>query len=229
MNGHPRDSLPAFVLGLLGADAARQVAQHLASCPPCRADAEALRACVEIFTQAPHDHGPPPEIKRRLFAQIETSDRPRRRAGWPAIVAALALGLALALAFVALDARARIERQQQVIDYIAIPSMVGRDLRSAPQAPGAVGAMYMRPGRNQALLVVAGLPRLQSGQTYQCWVASAHGQAAIGVFNVDRSGAISMLLNAPEALNAYTQFMITIERAGGSATPSDQIVLSASL
>lgn len=229
MNGHPRDSLPAFVLGLLSPDAALQVAQHLASCLPCRADAEALRACVEIFAQAPRDQHPPPDVKRRLFAQIEAGDRPRRRAGWPFAVVALALGLALALAIVALDARAQIDRQQQVIDYIAAPGLVGRDLRAAPQAPGAVGAMYMRPGRNQALLVVAGLPPLQSGQTYQCWVASARGQAPIGVFNVGRAGALSMLLSAPDALNAYAQFMITIERAGGSAAPSDQIVLSASL
>jgi hypothetical protein len=235
MNKHPRDALPAFVLGTLDEDTTASVSQHLVACRACRTDAEAFRACVEILFNAPATHTPALSVKQRLFERISTDEGAVRRAGrtgWPdpaRLVAALALALALILALVTLNVRAQLDQQQQMLAFIGAPGTIARALRATPPAPDAVGTMYMRPGHNQAIMIVAGLRQPEDGSVYQCWFATPQAQVRAGTLSVGQDGSASLFLNAPGPVNSYTQFMVTIERDGGGQTPSDQIVLSGSL
>ena len=66
---HPREFLPAYVLGALDADAAQRVRDHLVLCHECRAEADSFRAAVarRPTTTIP---GPSPHVKRRLMARV---------------------------------------------------------------------------------------------------------------------------------------------------------------
>jgi hypothetical protein len=81
----------------LAAGPAREVAEHLGSCPACAAYAAALRADAERVRQMPRHHAPP-----RVRAALEqAARRPERRAGGRLqllLAAALLLGLLLAAA-----------------------------------------------------------------------------------------------------------------------------------
>jgi hypothetical protein len=46
---------------------------------------------------------------------------------------------------------------------------------------------------------------------------------------VDESGLERLIVNAPREVNAFTQVMLTIEPAGGSDAPSNEVVLEGSL
>jgi anti-sigma-K factor RskA len=235
MNKHPRDALPAFVLGSLDDDTTASITRHLAACPACRTDAEAFRACVDILFNAPATHTPALHVKQRLFERINSDAKSLRRmdrTGWLTplrIVATLALVLTLVLALVTINARAQLDQQQHILAFITAPGTVAQPLSATPSSPNAVGTMYMHSGRNQAIMIVAGLRQPEAGWIYQCWFASPHTQVPVGTFSVGQDGSASLFLDTPSPPNSYSQFMVTIERAGGNQTPSDQIVLAASL
>ncbi len=81
----------------LAVASAREVAEHLASCPACAAYAAALRTDAERVSQMPRHHAPP-----RVRAALEqAARRPARRAGGRVqllLAAALLLGLLLGAA-----------------------------------------------------------------------------------------------------------------------------------
>ena len=71
MNEHPReDDIPAFELGALDAEEARQISEHMSICPVCRATAERFRVVVSLLPYAAPPRDPPQRVKRRLLARI---------------------------------------------------------------------------------------------------------------------------------------------------------------
>jgi hypothetical protein len=50
-----------------------------------------------------------------------------------------------------------------------------------------------------------------------------------GTFAVDTTGIATLVVQAPREVNAFQQVMLTIEPTGGSAHPSQQVVLQGSL
>lgn len=257
MNAHPIDSIPAFVLGALDPDEALQVGMHLSACPACRVEADSFRATVAELPYAAPDHAPPEHVKAQLFARIGASRpaRPALAAAAPARLSRVlagfaALSLALALLFgyrlsdansrlaelsgrlaaserSVADLRAQLAEEQQAAVFIAAPQTVARRLDSPDRSASA--AMYMQPENNHAVLVVHGLPPAQAGTVYQFWLARPGVQVAANVFHVDSQGNAMLTIDAPAPVNQYDQVMVTVERDGGSSSPSDQVVLSGSL
>ncbi|MBK9710522.1 MAG: anti-sigma factor [Kouleothrix sp.] len=256
MNDHPQDSIPAFVLGALDADEAILVSRHLAACPACRAEAAAFHAAVAELPYAAAPHTPPPHVKRQLFARIAATApgehaaalpglpaRPRSR--WMGVVAAGSLALALAFGAMMVDARsrvatltARIEQAERRVAqmsgqltqgpdaaiFIAAPQTVGRRLASPDQRASAM--MYMQPDNPHAVLIVQGLQPAAPGTTYQFWLARPGEQVPSSTFDVTQAGTAMVMIDAPAPVSQYDQVMVTVERAGGSRLPSDQVLLS---
>jgi anti-sigma-K factor RskA len=83
-----------------------------------------------------------------------------------------------------------------------------------------------RPGDNQAMMFVSGLPPLPAAQSYQLWLANDQEQAPLAVFNtqLDGTAPVAIVPNAP--LDRYTEIMVTVENVGGGQTPSKQVVLN---
>jgi hypothetical protein len=89
--------------------------------------------------------------------------------------------------------------------------------------------MYMRPGHNQAVLVVYGLKPSAPRSTYQCWLSSPRGPMLAGTFTVDRNGAAEMLINSPQPIDTYTEVMVTEAQPTAARPAGEAVVLSAPL
>lgn len=248
MNAHPTDSLPAYVLGALSPGEATVVAEHLAACPLCRAEAESYRATLDALA-APDL--PPDRVKRRVFERIELDQnisrlrqqvRALRMMLAALLVCALALGTLAAYTrgrlHSATDALARSQReaaalrgqlaqQQQQALFAAAPQTLVRRLSSPDR--GASAAMYMQPDSARAVLVVQGLPVAAAGTTYQFWFARGAEQVPSATFVVMADGSATLALEAPAPVAEYEQVMVTLESSGGSQQPSAAVVLSGTL
>ncbi|NOK61163.1 MAG: Transmembrane transcriptional regulator (anti-sigma factor RsiW) [Chloroflexi bacterium AL-W] len=118
--------------------------------------------------------------------------------------------------------------QQQDFAFLASSATEGHLLTS--EITGVEGKMYAQPGHNRVVLVLHGLQQLESGATYQFWFATAdEGQIPSTTFNVEQHGIIELSIEAPEPIDVYQEVMVTVEADGGAQTPSNDVVLTASI
>jgi anti-sigma-K factor RskA len=110
------------------------------------------------------------------------------------------------------------------------PTLPGRPvaLMGTEVAPEARGTILISEGGRNGTLVVEGLPPLDAAQQYQLWLIDDGARDNGGVFSVNADGYSSMTLTAPQALDAYSAFGITIEPAGGSPGPTGAKVMGSS-
>ena len=121
----------------------------------------------------------------------------------------------------------QIAQDQSVTMFIAAPETVVRRLEGADRRAHAT--MYMQPNNPQAVLVIAGVPRVAPGKIYQFWLAKPGIQIPSATFDVTDHGLTVIQINAPAPVNQFDQVMITIEDTGGATLPSETIVLSGAL
>lgn len=163
--------------------------------------------------------------------------------GWPpALAAALAI-LLVAVGIDDLHKRAEIEpllRQAQkgAIDSAQLDQLM--ELLVSPQAkrvglhPGAVGTpppegrVTYAARTGKLLLTASNLQALPAGKTYELWILQPGGKKPIpaGTFAPDSTGNAAMILADVPAGLTVQGFGVTIEKAGGSDTPTLPIVLS---
>jgi anti-sigma-K factor RskA len=119
----------------------------------------------------------------------------------------------------------QLDRERQEMVFVA--TAVSQPLKGA-QA-GAEGKIYMHPGSTHAVLVVYGLKPSAAGKVYQFWLVTAGIQMPSDILEVGPDGAAMLVIEAPAPVDSYAQVMITVEPAPGSVSPSDEIVLEATL
>jgi len=124
---------------------------------------------------------------------------------------------------------ARLAEDAYVISYVAAPGVATRDLAAVGAATSARGEMYMYPGNLNAVVLFSGLPALAPGKVYQFWLADGQSQVGGGTFVVDEGGIATLVVEAPREVNAFSQVMVTVEPAGGSPRPSQEVVLAGEL
>lgn len=124
---------------------------------------------------------------------------------------------------------ADLARDDYVISFISAPGVATRQLRPARSGVVARGEMYMHPGHSSAVVIFSGLPPLAPGQVYQFWFADETGQVASETFVVDPTGIGYIVVEAPREVNAFREVMITVEPSGGSASPSQNVILEGAL
>lgn len=122
-----------------------------------------------------------------------------------------------------------IAQERYVVSFVTAPGVATRTLEATLPNIEARGEMYMYPGNDQAVVIFSGLHTLEPGQTYQFWLADGETQVAAGTFVVDETGLAQLLVDAPREVNAFSEVMVTVEPAGGSTQPSDEVVLAGSL
>lgn len=122
----------------------------------------------------------------------------------------------------------QVNQDQYVLTFVTAPGVATRELASVGTT-SARGEMYMYPGQPDAVVLFRGLPALQPGKVYQFWLADGQTQVAGGLVEMDVSGLARLIVDAPREVNAFSQVMLTIEQAGGSSTPSQNVVLEGSL
>jgi anti-sigma-K factor RskA len=102
--------------------------------------------------------------------------------------------------------------------------MLKVDLKGQGAMPGAAGRAFW--SRAAGLLFTAdGLPALPAGRVYQLWTITGAAPTGAGTFTPDTQGAASTSGSVSAGAPKPDAFAVTIEPAGGSASPTMPIVM----
>lgn len=102
--------------------------------------------------------------------------------------------------------------------------------QGAVTTPPPEGKVIYAPNSGKLLLTASNLLPLPAGKTYELWILQPDGNKPLpaGTFKPDATGNAAIILaQAPAGLKVQG-FGVTIEKAGGSDTPTLPIVLSGS-
>jgi anti-sigma-K factor RskA len=211
----------AYLLGALPALEAEVFERHLMRCETCQRELAELRPAAEALPRSVEQFDPPPTLKASLMEVVESEAKPvaapapRQRRSW---FAGLRLRPALALAGIAL--------LLGVIGGIAISGEdEAREVTAQvdrTRLPG--GAAQLDIDGDAATLRVSGLPMAPRGEVYEVWIErDGEVRPAGALFDVGRDGHGSTAVS----VDGVDRVMVTRERAGGSATPTETPVIVA--
>lgn len=123
--------------------------------------------------------------------------------------------------------REEIAVNEQLVAYLSTADVATRSLNATASAKQARGAMYMRPGDPNAIVVITGLPPLSPGDSYQFWLAQegAPTQFNAGELLINPDGSAQLIVHAPRAVNAFGEVMVTLEHQQDAPVPSETTLL----
>jgi Anti-sigma-K factor rskA/Putative zinc-finger len=229
-----RDDVGAYLLGALSESERASFEAHLTTCLECREEVERLRPAADLLPRSVEQVQPPPRLKRSLMEVVEREAG--SRAGAPAppgrrapggarlrgmlrpvrpafVVAVLAIGLVVGFALAQLGGE---ETRTLAADV---------DEQVLPEASGRL--VVQGDGEDGAILRVDGMPSPGRGRVYQAWVQRDGKIEPEPTFEVgaDGGGAVAV----PEDLSDAEAVLVTRERRGGAAAPSEQPVVTVEL
>jgi anti-sigma-K factor RskA len=202
--------------------------RHLVECAACRQEVAELRATgARLAAAAAVD--PPPELRVLVLAEVARTRQlpPKvpvvRRLGraktWQ-LRTALFGAAAAAVAAVAIGVQTAGPGPASVESVLSAPDA------SAIQGVGQGGStLVVSRGRNQAVLLVSGLPALDAGHAYQVWLIGAGGAHSAGLMTAEPSQRMLV----PDLPPGTDRIGITVEPAGGSPGPTTPAVARISL
>jgi anti-sigma-K factor RskA len=236
--GHAQwaDAVGAYVLGALPPDEADGFNAHMDECALCRRDVEELRIAAEALPASVPQVSPPPALKDRIMAVVESeaellaaagtrADQPdvprtrerRRRplGGW-----LLRPGVALACAALLLAAGG-------VAGVLLAGGDDTRTVVAGTQAPDADVRLEIR--EDTATLMARNLPAPPRGRIYQVWIKrpgrDPEPTSVLWAPRDDGSAAVAV----PGPLDDVEAVLVTDEPAGGSDAPTKPPVITAPL
>lgn len=240
--------LPDYAIGALEPAELDQVAQHLETCPACRAE---LRQILELGALLSDVSPPAPAIRRQLLEVVQreatpatgqdvapkpdrpapipfsrprqtgVAGRPRRA---PALLAAAAALLIIGLGIWNLRLRDAGQQYETIAGILSSATVY--PLTDSQVTPPASGVLLAGTDDRTALLIANDLPPLAAGEEYQIWLVDEAGEsAAAGVLAADAEGRAQTELNLPQPLSAYVAVAISAEPAAGGAEPSGPLAL----
>lgn len=119
-------------------------------------------------------------------------------------------------------------RAREVMDVLSSPEAQRATLVAAHAKPEPTGHATYLPARGALVFTASNLRPLPANKTYELWVIPANGTAPVpaGTFQPDARGMASVLLpKLPRGLQAKA-FGVTMEKSGGSTTPTMPILLA---
>ncbi|MEO8504343.1 MAG: anti-sigma factor [Acidobacteriota bacterium] len=108
---------------------------------------------------------------------------------------------------------------------VASPDMHPVVLAGLEAAPASVARTFISPHDGKALFYAYSLPAPPTGKQYQLWFIADGKPVSAGVFDVDREGNGSLLVDHVAPLASIQAWAVTIEPMGGLAAPSGAMVL----
>jgi hypothetical protein len=159
---------------------------------------------------------------------------------WGAVAALLVVAISLGLQVERLNERLRDEavrnamlaesndHAKEVLEVMTAPTAQRVVLTPAMTPAVPIGRAVYLPARGGLVFQANNLKKLPEGKTYELWVIPANGSAPIpaGLFRPDAAGNASVMLpQIPWGVPAKA-FGVTIEKDGGSETPTAPIILS---
>jgi anti-sigma-K factor RskA len=231
-----------YALGALDGEELRRFEEHLPGCPVCPVALREFRATVAQLPLAlDPDEPPPPALRGRLLDAIAREEDvapalapdptpipfPRQRRLPASYAAAAVLLLALGLGLLGWNLALQREVRQAQAERDAARQALATtrwQLAAASAGQQISGEVVYLPARQQAVVVVNGLPPLASGQVYQIWLIREG--AAPQPETVFLTGATAVQAN----LAQYQTLAITIEPGPtGSAAPTSPVLAASDL
>jgi anti-sigma-K factor RskA len=232
----------AYALDALDARERAAFEAHYPSCDVCRADVLDFRSTLAVVAEA-EAVAPPADLRRRVLDEIahtrqlsphlpssvtDLAERRRRRnrTTATAVAAAVAAGLFTAGAL--------------IVDDGDSPAYA-RELAAVFEHPdarvvtlGGEGEARVRVawsgGAERAVLLADDLPEAPDGKAYELWLIDESGPVPMNVLEPAADGQIrdAVVLDG-EVDRQPTAWGITLEPAGGSATPTGDILFEATV
>jgi anti-sigma-K factor RskA len=232
---HDLELLSAYALGCLDEAEDRLVSEHLAGCHICRTELQSFQMVTDQLALAVPDVEPPDQLKRRLLERVESLHpvRPRPQPEPKSFLqrlqpfkAAFSLVVIIALIITNLFLWQRVNQLGVLAGQQGMRAVA---LHSSDLTPQASGFVIISADGENGVLVVDQMPHLNPERTYQLWLIHDERSTSGAIFSVDEDGYRGVRIMAPESLLVYSAIRITIEPAGGSATPTGEQVLGGSL
>ncbi len=237
---HVTDQIAAYALNILEAEETAEVAAHLETCAACQAELQAYEAVVSELATAVPQVAPPPNLKARLLQEVKgeantavspkssaPSSAPPARgwANWRTWFQKRPLWQPVLLLIVLLLLISNFQLRQR-LDDVSRPANFGTvTLSGTERSAGATGIIIISADGEHGTLVVQNLPILPETETYQLWLRKNGQRVDGGTFNVDEDGYRAYWVQAPDPLDSYEIFGVTIEPSGGSLAPTGDKVL----
>lgn len=206
-HGDLLDLVAVYALGAVNAEDARVVSAHLAVCPECREEYDALKPAADAVALSTDDrldaiHCPP--MKARLMQAIDALEPKAQRRPWPLMAtAALAIAAAVALALFSASTERRLN-----------------DLQLAGAHVYRVSGGQIYKTSQRVYLVLRELPPLPADHVYQAWTLApgAKTVAPSATFVPDEHGFV--VVSLPEPAEQIGAVAVSVEPSGGSRTPT---------
>jgi anti-sigma-K factor RskA len=229
-----RDDAGPWVLGALADEDARAFAVHLESCPDCRLEVAELQVVADVLPMAAPQVVPPPALKSRLMAVVESeaqllraagpeADRPpvaaagkRGRFGWLGRLRPMPVAV-LATALLALGVAGGVLLSQ------------GDSTTSHPGFGPKGAQVALRVTGDHGELDLRGMPAAPSGRVYQVWLVKGKDKPrpTHTLFSVPTDGRARVEIL--ESLKGSDQVLVTAEPPGGSEQPTSTPLVGAKL
>jgi anti-sigma-K factor RskA len=117
------------------------------------------------------------------------------------------------------------DRNQSALAVLTAPDVARIDFAGQPDAPKASGRAYWSRARGMVFSAAA-LPPPPAGRTYQVWVVtSAPAPISAGLIEPDTSGHVNEVFATPPDIPQPIAVAVTLEPAGGVASPTGPKVL----
>ncbi len=224
-NHEELDLLPAYALGSLDAEDSDRVREHVAGCRTCREELATYHEVTGRLALAVPEQDPPAWLESRIMEKVLSTRRRRsfneilgmRRPMLAAVAAALIIALGAGNIYL-------LTRPFQ--PPTLVPGLVTVVLRGAGDTRDAYGTIMLDRDDNRGVLAVHGLAPLDASSAYQLWIIRQDERRSGGVFTVTPDGYGSLQLMVPAGFTGYTGFGVSIEPAGGSASPTGARVMS---
>jgi anti-sigma factor RsiW len=207
---HVREALGAYVLGALEPDEEAAVRAHLAACPECAAERDALAELPALLALGERAAAQPPlspAVEERVLDGFARAHRPprRRRRPWRLALGAAVAGAAAAIALVlALGGPSAPAPRPRAYDVA---------LRGTAAAPAAFARADLHAVA-QGTVMHLWAWKLAPGGVYEVRC----GRAAAGSFRADARGRAYVVLTTAARQGSY-EWIRVLRREGGERRP----------
>jgi anti-sigma-K factor RskA len=118
-----------------------------------------------------------------------------------------------------------LQQQDQAMRVVALGGQGREDLVGTAPASPVRGSYFWSAEANLGVLFLVNVPQLSADRTYQLWAVGPDGTpVSAGTFSPEADGSARLLVGG-DLGGTLTGMAITVEPAGGSQTPTGEIIL----
>ncbi len=245
------DDLALYALGSLPASERDAIERHLDQCAACRQELERLHGDMALLALSTSGPAPPQRARQQLIEAMGREPHFRtvfmRRRWWTLAPVFASLLLAVfgillwrenvrqrdrieALREEATRNQAIVEESKHLLALLTDPSAMHVTLVAAPARPQPQGKAIYMPSNGALVFMASNLPPLPPQKTYELWMMPMQGKQpmSVGMFKPDPAGNAMVMMPPLTTGIEAKNFMVTIEPAGGSTSPTMPTVLAGS-